>query len=206
MKHIMLKVWWCVCHFVSPDWVTTFHNQHPFWMDFLTKTLSGLTVAIIGFVIYLATRWFFRLTDVTVGYGWCWAKNGLQCSPSFDIRNRAGSKLYTLDSIKYSKAGAVFWIDRDSLMGKELKPGTRHYIKGEDVAPVKNMQFQPMMVGGKPDPAAMKILSDIEVTVRDQMGREFPAVGPGQLADLGRWRTFLHRIHPIVKAISSDSI
>jgi len=202
----MPTVWWYVRHFMSPDWVTAFHDQHPFWTDFLIKTLSGLTVTVLVFAAYLVARWFFRLTDVTVGYSWCWAKNGLQCSPSFDIRNRAGSKLYTLDSIKYSKAGAVFWIDNDSLMGKELKPETRHYIKGENVVPVKNIKFEQLMVGGKLDPAATTNLCDIEVTVRDQMGREFPAVGPGQLAHLGRWRTFLHRIHPFVKAVSSDSV
>jgi hypothetical protein len=202
----MPTVWWFVRHSISPDWVTTFHDQHPFWTDFLITTLSGMTVTILVFAAYLVARWFFRLTDVTVGYSWCWAKNGLQCSPSFDIRNRAGSKLYTLDSIKYSKAGAVFWIDNDSLMGKELKPETRHYIKGEDVAPVKNMKFEHLMVDGKLDPAATKNLCDIEVTVRDQMGREFPAVGPGQLAHRGRWRTFLHRIHPFVKAVSPDSV
>jgi len=202
----MPNIWWCVRHFVSPDWVTTFHNHHPFWTEFLISSLSGLTVLFLGFAIYLVTRWFFRLTDVTVGYSWCWTNNGLQCSPSFDIRNRAGSKLYTLDSIKYTNAGAVLWIDNDSLMGKELRPETRHYIKAEDVAPVKNVRFEPLMVAGKLDPAATKSLCDIEITVRDQMGRLFPAVGPGELAHLGRWRTFLHRLHPIVKAVSSDSV
>ena len=58
-----------------------------------------------------------------------------EASPSFDIRNRASSKLYTLDSIKYTKAGTVFWIDNDSLMGKELRSETRYYVKAEDVAP-----------------------------------------------------------------------
>src|SRR6266852_2155889 len=192
----MQTLWWYIRHFVSPDWVTKFHNQHPFWIDCHATCVHCLFV----------NEMVFRLTDVTVGYSWCWTKNGLQCSPSFDIRNRAGSKLYTLDSIKYRKAGAVFWIDNDSLMGKELKPETRHYIKGEDVAPVKNMKFEQLMVDGKLDPAATKNLCDIEVTVRDQMGREFPAIGPGHLAHRGRWRTFLHRIHPIVKAISSDSV
>jgi hypothetical protein len=91
-------------------------------------------------------------------------------------------------------------------MGKELKPETRHYIKGEAVAPIKNVEIEPLKVDGKFNPAAAKDLLDIEVTVRDQMGRLFPAVGPGQLAHLGRWRTFLHRIHPVVKAISSDSV
>jgi len=64
MKHIILKIWWCVCHFVSPDWVTNFHRQHPFWADYLINTLSGLTVIMLGFSAYLAARWFFRLTDV----------------------------------------------------------------------------------------------------------------------------------------------
>jgi hypothetical protein len=68
------------------------------------------------------------------------------------------------------------------------------------------MKFEQLLVGGKLEPAATKNLCDIEVTVRDQMGRNFPAVGPGHLAHLGRWRTFLHRIHPIVKAVSPDSI
>ncbi len=200
----MQTVWWYVRHLVSPDWATRFHNQHPFWTDFLFKTLSGLTVTILVFSVYLVTRWFFRLTDVTVGYNWRWV--GLEFSPNFVIRNRAGSKTYTLGNIKYSKAGAVFWIDNDSLMGKELKPETMTVIDGEYVTPVKNMKFERLMVDGKLDPAATKNLCDIEVTVRDQMGREFPAIGPGQLAHLGRWRTFLHRIHPIVKAVSSDSV
>ena len=200
----MLKVWWYLCHFVSPDWITTFHNQHPFWTDFIFKMLSAFTVSIVGFAVYLVTRWFFRLTDVTVAYNWRWV--GLEFSPNFDIRNRAGSKVYTLLDIKYSKAGVAFWFDNKSLNGKELKPETMTVIDGKDVAPIKNMQFQPMVVRGKLDPAASKNLCDIEITLRDQMGREFPAVGPGQLAHLGRWRTFLHRIHPIVKAISSDSI
>jgi hypothetical protein len=32
----MQTVWWYICHFVSPDWVTTFHSQHPFWTEFLS--------------------------------------------------------------------------------------------------------------------------------------------------------------------------
>jgi hypothetical protein len=200
----MQTVWWYVRHFVSPDWVTKLHNQHPFWTDFLIKTLSGLTVTILVFAVYLVTRWFFRLTDVTVGYNWRWV--GLEFSPNFVIRNRAGSKTYTLGNIKYSKAGTPFWFDNDSLCGKELKPETMTVIDGEYVAPVKNMKFEQLMVDGKLDPAATKSLCDIEVTVRDQMGREFPAIGPGQLAHLGRWRTSLHRIHPSVKAVSSDSV
>jgi len=91
-------------------------------------------------------------------------------------------------------------------MGVELKPETRRYIQGKEVAPIKNVEIEPLQVDGKFNPAAAKNLLDIEVTVRDQMGRLFPAVGPGQLAHLGRWRTFMHRIHPIVKAVSSDSV
>lgn len=200
----MQTVWWYVRHFVSPDWVTKFHSQHPFWTDFLIKTLSGLSVTLLVFAAYLITRWFFRLTDVTVGYNWRWV--GLEFSPNFVIQNRAGSKTYTLGNIKYSKAGVPFWFDNDSLCGKELKPETMTVIDGEYVTPVKNMKFEQLLVGGKLDPAAAKNLCDIEVTVRDQMGREFPAVGPGQLQHPGRWRTFLQRIHPFVKAVSSDSI
>jgi hypothetical protein len=86
-------------------------------------------------------------------------------------------------------------------MGKELKPETTHYIKGENVVSVQNMKFEQLMVDGRLDPGAIKDLCDIQVTVRDQMGREFRRVGPGQQAHLGRMRTFLflHRIHPNCK-------
>src|ERR1700691_1252795 len=58
-------------HLLSPDWVTTFRNSHPLWTDFLSTTLSGLTVAIaIAAYVELRLRWYRR--HLRIGANWTW--------------------------------------------------------------------------------------------------------------------------------------
>ena len=50
-------------HILSPDWVSAIQDiSHPLWtLDYLTKTLSGLTVAIIiAAYVELRLRWYRR--------------------------------------------------------------------------------------------------------------------------------------------------
>ena len=58
-------------HILSPDWVSAFRNSHPLWTDYLTKTLSGLTVAIIiAAYVELRLRWYKR--NLRIGANWSW--------------------------------------------------------------------------------------------------------------------------------------
>jgi hypothetical protein len=100
-----------------------------------------------------------------VGYAWKW--EGPNFHPSFDLRNRSGSKTYVLANIAYTKNGGkeILSIDNKSIWGHELKPGTIAYL---EVAPVPNVHSRPECL-------------NVEVRVRLQNGREFKGQGPGQL-------------------------
>jgi len=112
-----------------------------------------------------AFRWFLLKTDVLVGYAWKW--EGPNVHPSFDIRNRSGSKTYVLGNITYTRNDGkeVVAFDNRSIWGHELKPGTISYL---EAAPV-------------PQIASVRECPTVEVRVRLQNGREFKGQGPGQL-------------------------
>jgi hypothetical protein len=52
-------------------------------------------------VLIFAFKWFLFKTDILVGYGWKW--EGSNFHPSFDVRNRSGSKTYFLGNVAYTK-------------------------------------------------------------------------------------------------------
>jgi hypothetical protein len=127
----------------------------------LWAALSACTIPALIFVF----RWFLLRTDVFIGYAWKW--EGPNFHPSFDIRNRSGSKTYVLANIAYTKNNGkdILGLDNKSLWGRELKPGTISYF---EVAPV------PKITSGRD-------CLEVEVRVRLQNGREFKGQGPGQL-------------------------
>jgi hypothetical protein len=110
-------------------------------------------------------RWFLLKTDVLVGYVWKW--QGANFYPSFDVRNRSGSRTYVLGNIAYTRNDGkeIVAIDNASIMGKELKPGTIVYVEAAPVPTVHSMQD------------CLKV----EVRLRLQNGWEFKGQGPGQL-------------------------
>jgi hypothetical protein len=58
-------------HILSFDWVTTFRNYHPLWTDYLSETLSGLTVAtIVATYVELRLRWYRK--HLRIGANWTW--------------------------------------------------------------------------------------------------------------------------------------
>lgn len=122
---------------------------------------AGLIPALL-----LGFRWFLLKTDVLVGYCWKW-EGSTNFYPSFDIRNRSGSKTYFLGNIAYTKDNGkeILTFDNKSLWGKELKPGSITYL---EAAPVPNITSKQQCM-------------DVEVTIRLQNGREFRGQGPGQL-------------------------
>jgi hypothetical protein len=128
------------------------------------KLWAALSAGIIPALIF-AFRWFLLKTDVLVGYAWRW--EGPNFHPSFDIRNRSGSKTYVLANIAYTKNDGkeLIAIDPKSIWGHEIKPGTISYF---EAAPVLKVTSQSECLG-------------VEVRVRLQNGREFKGQGPGQL-------------------------
>ena len=129
-----------------------------------TWVWATLSAGIIPATIF-AFRWFLLKTDVLVGYGWKW--EGTNCHPSFDIRNRSGSKTYVLGNIAYTRHNGqeILGFDNESIWGRELKPGTISYL---EVAPV-------------PKVTSIAECPHVEVTVRLQNGRQIRGQGPGQL-------------------------
>lgn len=127
----------------------------------LWSLVSGITISalIFGF------RWFLLRTDILVGYVWKWQRRDFY--PSFDIRNRSGSKTYFLANVSYTKnkGAEILGFDNESLWGHALKPGT---ISHFDVAPVARI-------------TSLDECTKVEVRVRLQNGREIKGQGPGQL-------------------------
>jgi hypothetical protein len=104
----------------------------------LTEIVAGfLSYVFVGWVFvlfYLAIQWLMQATDVTAACSW--SRDGKNCHPNFNIRNRSKSKTYLLANIVYSNgADKLVWFDNKSLMGKELKPGSINEFN--EVAPVK---------------------------------------------------------------------
>jgi hypothetical protein len=172
--------------------------------DYVEKVFVGLTLAVILYSIHLLLKWYAHVTDVTVGYSWTFRENGTQWAPSFDIRNRSTSKQYNLDSIVYLKKNAPIWIDNDSIFDKELKPESRHYIAGEKVQPIKGVTFEHPVQDGRFNTVAAMRAFNIQIIVRDQVGRVWRAVGPGQEQHRGRFVTFLLKYHWLVKMLSLE--
>lgn len=127
----------------------------------LFATISAALIPALAF----AFRWFLLKTDVLVGYAWKW--EGANFHPSFDIRNRSGSKTYILGNIAYTKnkGKEILTFDNKSLWGLELKPGTISYFEAAPVPKITSVRECPK----------------VEVAIRLQNGREFKGQGPGQL-------------------------
>ena len=128
------------------------------------KLWAAISAGLLPASVF-AFRWFLLKTDVLVGY--CWKWEGARFYPSFDIRNRSGSKTYVLGNISYTKnrGEEILTCDNKSLWGRELKPGT---ISHFDAAPVPRI-------------IALGECPYVEVTLRLQNGRRLKAQGPGQL-------------------------
>ena len=108
-------------------------------MKFWLEVLAGFLVyALVGWafvLFYMALRWFWQATDVTLSYNW--SKEGTRCHPIFEIRNRSKTKTYLLANIEYSNGSDhLVWFDNKSLMGKELRPES--VLQFEEVAPLRN--------------------------------------------------------------------
>ena len=128
------------------------------------KLWAAISAGTVPALIF-AFRWFLLKTDILVGYGWKW--EGPNFHPSFDIRNRSGSKTYFLGNIAYTKNNGreIVAIDNKSIWGRELRPGTITYLEVASV-PKVNKHSQ---------------CFEVEVRIRLQNGREFKGQGPGQL-------------------------
>jgi len=139
-----------------------------FWRDVLANFTGDVFAAalIVGF--YVGFQWFLRATDVTVSYSWKW--KGTDFHPSFDVRNRSGSRTYLAANVAYTKnlGKDVVFFDNESLWGVELKPGTINIL--DQVAPV-------------PSVTTPALCQEVEITLRLQNGRRFwlKGQGPGQL-------------------------
>ncbi len=138
-----------------------------FWQEVLAIFLGDILASLLLVLLYVLIQWFLRATDITIGYAWKW--EGMNFHPSFDIRNRSGSKSYLLANIAYTRNSGkdVVSFDNKSIWGKELKPGSITYL---EVSPVPTITSVPQCTG-------------VEVTVRLQTGRLFwlKGQGPGQL-------------------------
>lgn len=139
--------------------------------DVLASTLANLISATILVTLYVAIQWYLRATDVTIGYSWRFEgvlSDPRNLRPSFDIRNRSGSRSYFLGNVAYFKSGKpVASFDNKSLWGTELKPGTITFL---EAAAVQSFSSVADCLGA-------------EVHVRLQNGRTFwlKGQGPGQL-------------------------
>jgi hypothetical protein len=138
-----------------------------FGSEVLAIFIGDILASALLVLLYALVQWFLRATDITIGYGWKW--EGTNFHPSFDIRNRSGSKSYLLANIAYTRNNGkdVVAFDNKSIWGKELKPGSITYL---EVSPVPSITSVPQCTG-------------VEITVRLQTGRMFwlKGQGPGQL-------------------------
>jgi len=142
-----------------------------FWLEVLASTLANLISGTILVALYVAIQWYLRATDVTIGYSWRFEgplSDLRNLRPSFDIRNRSGSKTYFLGNVAYFKSGKpVAAFDNKSLWGTELRPGTITLL---EAAAVESFSSVAECLGA-------------QVHVRLQNGRTFwlKGQGPGQL-------------------------
>jgi hypothetical protein len=138
-----------------------------FWNAALANLVGDILASLLIVLLYAVLQWFLRATDVTVGYAWKW--EGPNFHPSFDIRNRSGSRTYILANIAYTRKGEnnPIAMDNKSIWGKELKPGSIVWL---EAVPVPGITSKLQCV-------------ETEVNVRLQNGRQFwlKGTGPGQL-------------------------
>jgi hypothetical protein len=138
-----------------------------FWEEVLVIFLGDIFASVLIVLFYALIQWFLRATDVTVAYGWKW--EGTDFHPSFDVRNRSGSKTYLLANIAYTKNNGkdVVFMDNKSIWGKELRPGSISWL---EASPVRGVTSKSQCI-------------ETEVAVRLQTGRLFwlKGQGPGQL-------------------------
>lgn len=143
-------------------------------MKFANEVLAGALANVIAgtffVLLYVLIQWFLRATDVEIGYAWRFdgpADEPRNLRPSFDIRNRSGSRTYILANVAYLMAGRpVAAFDNKSLWGKELRPGS---ITFAEAAIVRTS-------------GTLADCLQAEVHVRLQNGRSFwlKGQGPGQ--------------------------
>jgi hypothetical protein len=138
-----------------------------FWCEVLAIFIGDVLASALLVLFYALIQWFLRATDIIIGYGWKY--EGPNFHPSFDVRNRSGSKSYLLANIAYTRNNGkdVVWFDNKSIWGKELRPGSIAYLESSAVPKITSI---PECIG-------------IEVAVRLQSGRLFwlKGQGPGQL-------------------------
>src|ERR1700728_1066242 len=108
-----------------------------FWLEVAAGFLGSVFAGLFFAFWYAILQWFLHATDVKMAYNWSW--DGPYCHPNLDIRNRSKSRTYFLADIKYQRSGegALVWIDRESVWGKELKPGSINFIS--EVAPIRGV-------------------------------------------------------------------
>lgn len=150
-----------------------------FWLDVASGFFASIAAAALVVAVYIALQWFLGVTDITIAYNWQFRKlpGGLDLWPSFDIRNRSRSRTYFLANIAYLNGGnPVAAFDNKSVWGKELRPGTIHFLEAAPVAGVTSIEQ----------------CTQVEVHVRLQNGRLFwlKGQGPGQLK-MGRVQRYL---------------
>ena len=140
-----------------------------FWNNVLINFVANLMAGLTLVFFYVLFQWFLRATDISIRYNW--TQDALGCRPSFNIRNRSGSRTYLLANIEYrtgDAAGAPLDIDNCSLWDVELKPGS--VMQPRPIAPAKNT-------------FTFAECERIRVSVRLQSGRQFwlKGRGPGQM-------------------------
>jgi hypothetical protein len=142
-----------------------------FWVGVLAGFLANVFAGVLLVIVYVVIQWFLAATDITVGYNWRFdgtMNDPRNMRPSFDIRNRSGSKTYFLANVAYLKdKRPVAPFDNKSVWGRELKPGSIEFVEAAPVAALVSLA-QGM---------------EMEVHVRLQNGRMFwlKGTGPGQL-------------------------
>lgn len=80
---------WDIRHFFSPDWVAWFadKSRHLYWADYGVKTLSGLTVVILGSFYVQFRIWLWSKTGLRIGASWRFNQRGttLELHPVVNI-------------------------------------------------------------------------------------------------------------------------
>jgi hypothetical protein len=142
-----------------------------FWKEVAADFLGNVFAGALLVLFFVVIQWFLRATDITIGYSWRFdgtLDRPRNFRPSFDIRNRSGSRTYLLANVAYLKGKKpVAALDNKSLWGKELRPGSIEFLEAGPVASLTSLAE----------------CIQIEVHVRLQTGRMFWLMGsgPGQL-------------------------
>jgi hypothetical protein len=109
-----------------------------FYDEVLAGALANVLAGVFIVLLYVLIQWFLRATDIVIGNVWRFDGSLDQpqnLRPSFDIRNRSGSRNYLLANVAYFKdKRPIAAFDNKSLWGKELRPGTITFV---EAAPVR---------------------------------------------------------------------